>query len=126
MSWGSSSSRYRLSHCPTRVIRSPLSRSHSDFGRPTGCMVRNLTSLKRFPNRPTRSWMKNTEPRESSLIRSPISTRTGARATTPTTAARRLSTRESTSWRRDVWNSREKMTLLGESASSASLLVRRS
>src|SRR5207244_1231914 len=63
-SWGSSSSRNRLSHRPRRVIRSQLSCSHSDFGRLIGCIVRNLISLNDRPNSPTRSWTKNPWPRE--------------------------------------------------------------
>ena len=123
---GSSSSRNFRNHFPTRVIRSVLSQTHSDLRTSARCMVRNLNNLKRFADMPTRSWTKNTGPRESSLINRAIRPIRGASVTSPTTAAMRLMRRPAAKSRGDFLKSLEKIKLLGVSDSIASLPVNRS
>ena len=124
--WGSSSSRNRRSQSPTRVIRSALSRAHSECAASVTNIVRNLSSRKRRPARPTRSWTKRTGPGESRRIAIAIAPMTGASTTRPTSATARLSARPSHNARRGVRKSWEKMRLDGVSASMAIFPVSRS
>ena len=85
MSWGSSSTEYLRITRPIRVTRGSffiLKTGPACSLRAASCalrasasttMERNLSMLKRFPRRPTRSWWKKSGPREVSLI--PIATR---------------------------------------------------
>src|SRR5437773_1842111 len=75
---------------PIAVVLLPLG-----LGAARGVHGPELDQPEGQPGLPTRSWMKNTGPRESSLISSTIRTKTGASTIRPTTDTRRLRARES-------------------------------
>ena len=89
-------------------------------------IVRNLTTRKGRPPKPMRSWMKNTGPRDSSLIPSAMRAISGAMATRAMLAMTTDIPRLSASCARETRKPSPKISPLGVSDSTASRRVKRS